>query len=295
MVSKQQTVTVAATQMSCSWDIKANIDRAESLIRQAAQEGAQVILLQELFETPYFCIDEQDKYFALAHNLDDQPTIQRLQKVAKELEVVLPISFFESAGQAFFNSVAVIDADGSIVGHYRKSHIPQSPAYEEKFYFSPGDTGFRAFNPRYATVGIGICWDQWFPEAARAMVLQGAELLLYPTAIGSEFATPALNSKDHWQRVMQGHSAANVVPVIASNRIGKESCDAGDLTFYGSSFITDHLGSMIESADRSNESILTATLDLKEIREYRSSWGIFRDRRPDLYGSLLSLDGNPGS
>ena len=219
-------VSVACTQMHCSWDIEANIARAEALVHQAADAGAQIILLQELFETPYFCIDEQNKHFDLAHPIDEQPTIQRMQKIARERELVLPVSFFERAGPAYYNAVAIVDADGSIAGHYRKSHIPDFPAYEEKFYFSPGDTGFQAIDTRYACIGVGICWDQWFPEAARAMVLKGAEILFYPTAIGSEIETPDLDSKDHWQTVMRGHAAANIVPVIASNRIGAESSNA---------------------------------------------------------------------
>ena len=284
-------VTVACTQMHCSWDIEANVARAEALVHQAADEGAQIILLQELFETPYFCIDEQNKHFDLAHPIDEQPTLQRMQKIAREREVVLPVSFFERAGPAHYNAVAIVDADGSIAGHYRKSHIPNSPAYEEKFYFSPGDTGFQAVDTRYARIGVGICWDQWFPEAARAMLLKGAELLLYPTAIGSEVYSPDLDSKDHWQTVMRGHAAANVVPVIASNRIGKESSNAVEIEFYGSSFITDHLGAIVKSADRMTECVLKTTIDLEEVHRYRSSWGVFRDRRPDLYGSLLTLDG----
>jgi N-carbamoylputrescine amidase len=284
-------VTVAATQMRCSWEIAANIDRAQSLIERAADDGAQIILLQELFETPYFCIDEQEKHFDLSHSLEQQPTIERLQAIAREREIVLPISFFESAGQAFYNSIAVVDADGSVVGHYRKTHIPDAPGYQEKFYFSPGDTGFQTIQTRYARIGVAICWDQWFPEAARAMVLQGAELLLYPTAIGSEIATPELDSKDHWQTVMRGHAAANIVPVIASNRIGTEKSGDLEMTFYGSSFITDHRGAIVESADRTSETLLTADFDLEEIGKYRRAWGIFRDRRPETYRSLLSLDG----
>jgi len=284
-------VNVACTQMHCSWDIEANVARAEALVHQAADEGAQIILLQELFETPYFCIDEQNKHFDLAHPIDEQPTIQRMQKIARERELVLPVSFFERAGPAHYNAVAIVDADGSIVGHYRKSHIPDFPAYEEKFYFSPGDTGFQAFDTRYARIGVGICWDQWFPEAARAMVLKGAEILFYPTAIGGEIQTPDLDSKDHWQTVMRGHAAANIVPVIASNRIGKESSNAVEMEFYGSSFITDHTGAIAKSADRTTECVLTATIDLEAVRLYRRSWGVFRDRRPDLYGSLLTLDG----
>jgi len=291
-------VTVACTQMSCDWDIDTNIQRAEALVNQAADQGAQIILLQELFQTPYFCIDEQDRHFDLAHGIDDHPTIRRFQKLARERELVLPISFFEKAGQAHYNSVVVIDADGSIAGHYRKSHIPDFPAYEEKFYFSPGDTGFLAIDTRYARIGVGICWDQWFPEAARAMVLKGADLLFYPTAIGSEVYQPELDSKDHWQTVMRGHAAANVVPVIASNRIGTEHSGDRKLKFYGSSFIADHTGGIIETADRESETVLTASIDLETVRDYRRSWGVFRDRRPDLYGVLLSLDGQrpvPGS
>ena len=284
-------VSVACTQMHCSWDIEANVARAEALVHQAADAGAQIILLQELLETPYFCIDEQNQHFDLAHPIDEQPTIQRMQKIARERELVLPVSFFERAGPAHYNAVAIVDADGSIAGHYRKSHIPDFPAYEEKFYFSPGDTGFQAIDTRYARIGVGICWDQWFPEAARAMVLKGAEILFYPTAIGSEIQTPDLDSKDHWQTVMRGHAAANIVPVIASNRIGKESSNAVEMEFYGSSFITDHTGAIAKSADRVSECVLTETIDLEEVRLYRRSWGVFRDRRPDLYGSLLTLDG----
>jgi len=284
-------VTVACTQMRCSWDIEANVARAAALVHQAADEGAQIILLQELFETPYFCIDQQNRHFDLAHPIDAQPTIQRMQKIARERELVLPVSFFERAGLAYYNAVAIVDADGKIAGHYRKSHIPDFPAYEEKFYFSPGDTGFQAVDTRYARIGVGICWDQWFPEAARAMVLKGADILFYPTAIGSEIESPDLDSKDHWQTVMRGHAAANVVPVVASNRIGKESSKAVEMEFYGSSFITDHTGAIAKSADRTTEGVLTATIDLDEVRDYRRSWGVFRDRRPDLYGSLLTLDG----
>ena len=284
-------VTVASTQMACSWDIEANIEKAEQLVRRAAQEGAQIILLQELFETPYFCIDRQEQHFGLARSLKEQTTVQRFQAVAEELEVVIPVSFFEKSGPAFFNSVAIVDADGRIAGHYRKSHIPQFPVYEEKYYFSPGDTGFLASNTRYGRIGVGICWDQWFPEAARAMVLKGAEILLYPTAIGSEVYDPDLDSKDHWQTVMRGHAAANVVPVLASNRIGLEKSGSLEMEFYGSSFISNHVGEVIESADRVSEGMIVAALDLEESRKYRKSWGVFQDRRPDLYGDLLKPQG----
>ena len=284
-------VNVSCTQMRCDWDIQDNIQRAEKLILQAADQGAQIILLQELFETPYFPIDQQAKHFDLASVLDDQTTIKKMRKIAKKMKVVLPISFFERSGQVYYNSVVIIDADGEIVGHYRKSHIPQFPGYEEKFYFSPGDTGFKAIQTRYGCLGVGICWDQWFPEAARIMALKGAEILLYPTAIGSEIFSPDLDSKDHWQSVMCGHAAANIVPVISSNRVGKEVSGTNEIEFYGSSFICDHKGKIIKSADKTSESVLTHTFDLNEIRDYRRSWGVFRDRRTSLYRSLLLHDG----
>jgi N-carbamoylputrescine amidase len=285
-------VTIAATQMACSWDLNKNIDKAISIVYQAADSGAQIILLQELFETPYFCIDTQNKHFNLAKTLSEQPTIKKMQTIAKDLGVVLPISFFEKSGLVYFNSIVVIDADGSIVGHYRKSHIPDFPLYEEKFYFSPGDTGFRVFDTKFGRLGVGICWDQWFPEAARAMALMGAEILLYPTAIGSELDKPDLDSKNHWQLTMRGHAAANIMPVIASNRIGKESSNHLSLEFYGSSFISNHLGELICEADRDSENIITHQFDLDKIALYRRDWGVFRDRRTDLYGNILSLDGN---
>ena len=284
-------VNVSCTQMHCDWDIQDNIQRAEKLILQAADQGAQIILLQELFETPYFPIDQQAKHFDLASILDDQETIKKMRKIAQKMKVVLPISFFERSGQVYYNSVVIIDADGEIVGHYRKSHIPQFPGYEEKFYFSPGDTGFKAIQTRYGCLGVGICWDQWFPEAARIMALKGAEILLYPTAIGSEIFSPDLDSKDHWQSVMCGHAAANIVPVISSNRVGKEVSGTNEIEFYGSSFICDHKGKIIKSADKTSESVLTHTFDLNEIRDYRRSWGVFRDRRTSLYRSLLLHDG----
>lgn len=284
-------VNVACTQMACSWDTEANVDRAESLVRQAAQQGANIVLLQELFETPYFCIDTQEKHFGLASTLEHQATVSRFKALARELDVVIPVSFFERAGLAYYNAVAVIDADGQIAGHYRKSHIPDFPAYEEKFYFSPGDTGFMAMDTRFGRIGVGICWDQWFPEAARAMVLQGAEILFYPTAIGSEVYKPGLDSRDHWQLVMRGHAAANLVPVVASNRIGMEQSGSLEMEFYGSSFIANHVGEILECADRETETVLMASLDLDACAEYRRDWGVFRDRRPDLYGPLLTLDG----
>ena len=284
-------VSVAATQMACTWDIDANLDRAEALVRKAAGAGANIVLLQELFETPYFCITQQEKHFDLARPLEGNPLLQRFASLAKELGVVLPVSFFERAGRTHYNSVAIYDADGSLAGHYRKSHIPQFPAYEEKYYFSPGDTGFKAIDTAFGRIGVAICWDQWFPEAARAMVLQGAEILFYPTAIGSEVFQPDLDSKDHWQMTMRGHAAANIVPVVASNRVGNESAEGVEMQFYGSSFIAGPTGEMKQVADRDNESVLLETFNLDEIRQFRRSWGVFRDRRPDLYTPLMSLDG----
>ena len=285
-------VTVAATQMACTWDIKQNIEKATNIIHKAADLGAEIILLQELFETPYFCIDTKNEHFDLAKTLAEQPTIKSMQVIAKDRGVVLPISFFEKSGLVYFNSIVIIDADGSILGQYRKSHIPDFPLYEEKFYFSPGDTGFRVFDTKYGRLGIGICWDQWFPEAARVMALMGAEILLYPTAIGNELDQPDFDSKDHWQMTMRSHAAANIIPVIASNRIGNESSDNLSMEFYGSSFISNHLGELIGEADRKSENIITHSFDLTEISRYRRNWGVYRDRRPDLYEGILSLDGN---
>lgn len=285
-------VTVAATQMPCSWNESDNIANAERLIRAAAAQGAQIILIQELFETPYFCQDQIHDFFSLAKPLAENEAIKRLAPLAKELGVVLPVSVFEKAGQAFFNSVVIIDADGESLGHYRKSHIPDGPGYSEKFYFSPGDTGFKIWQTKYAKIGVGICWDQWFPESARAMALMGAELLFYPTAIGSEPQDPTLDSAGHWQRTMQGHAAANLTPVIASNRIGTEPGRKGtEINFYGSSFIANWDGALLANANRKDEALLTATFDLDEIAKIRRSWGVFRDRRPELYGPLLTLDG----
>lgn len=284
-------ITLAATQMACSADRNANIVNAETQVREAAGLGANIVLLQELFETPYFCKDLDSKHFALAHAGQDNGLMRNFQALAKDLSVVLPVSFFEKANNAYFNSIGIIDADGELLGVYRKSHIPDSAGYQEKFYFSPGDTGFRAWKTRYATIGVAICWDQWFPEAARSMVLQGAEILLYPTAIGSEPNYPEIDSMGHWQRTMQGHSAANCVPVVASNRIGPEKGKSCDVTFYGSSFITDHTGAKLCESDRDSQDIITADVDLDNMRDERTAWGLFRDRRPDLYGNLISLDG----
>ncbi len=285
-------VTVAATQMAMSWDLPANLDRAERLVRQAHERGARLILLSELFATPYFCQDQMAAFFDLAAPFQSHPLLARFAALARELGVVLPVSFFERSGPAFYNSVVVIDADGAMLGSYRKSHIPDGPGYTEKFYFSPGDTGFCAWDTAVGRIGVGICWDQWFPEAARAMALKGAEILLYPTAIGSEPLDPKIDSSGHWRRVMQGHAAANMMPVVASNRIGLEEGRQGtSLTFYGSSFIADPTGEIVAQADRATETVVTATFDLDAIARQRTGWGLFRDRRPDLYRSLLTLDG----
>ncbi len=280
-------IRVAATQMACTWDRAANLARAESLVQEACAQGAHLVLLQELFETPYFCKDQLPAHFALAHPAHAHPVLERMQALAHSLAVVLPISFFERDGTAFYNSVAMIDSDGSLLGVYRKSHIPQGPGYEEKYYFAPGDTGFKVWQTRAGCVGVGICWDQWFPEAARAMSLLGAEILLYPTAIGSEPHAPTLDSQAHWQRVMQGHAAANLIPVVASNRIGVEVGTSCALTFYGSSFIAGPTGEIIAAASRTERAVLCAEFDFEEIAAQRAAWGVFRDRRPELYGPLL--------
>lgn len=279
-------VKVAATQMSCSWNREEVLDKAEKLVRKAAAEGANIILLQELFETPYFCQKQKFEYFDLAKPLSENAAVKRFTEVAKELQVVLPISFYEKAGNTAFNTIAIIDADGTILGTYRKTHIPDGLPYAEKFYFTPGDTGFKVWKTKYADIGVGICWDQWFPEAARSMALLGAELLFYPTAIGSE---PTLNidSKSHWQHAMQGHAAANIMPVIASNRIGTETDDESSMTFYGSSFIADQTGTIVEEADRETESVLVHEFDLDAIAQMRREWGVFRDRRSEMYGTLM--------
>jgi N-carbamoylputrescine amidase len=287
-----KTVTVAATQFACSWDLPANADRAEALVRQAAGQGANVVLIQELFAAPYFCIEQHPRYFDLAQPLEGHPLVTRFAALAKELGVVIPVSFFERSGPAFFNSIAMVDADGRVMGLYRKSHIPQGPGYEEKYYFSPGDTGFRVWDTAFGRIGVGICWDQWFPECARAMALQGAEMLLYPTAIGSEPPAPGYDSQPHWEMVMRGHAAANIVPVIASNRIGTEVAPEGrEVTFYGSSFIADHTGQLLAKASRDAEEVLVHRFDLDAIAALRASWGLFRDRRVDLYGRVGTLDG----
>ncbi len=289
-------IRVSAVQMQCGRDRNENIAKAEQMVRSAHAQSAQIILLPELFETPYFCQERSYEYYKEATTVADNPAVNHFKRIAKELSVVLPISFYEKSGNTYFNTVAVIDADGTLLGTYRKTHIPDDHYYQEKFYFSPGDTGFRTWKTAYGTIGVGICWDQWFPETARCMALMGADILFYPTAIGSE---PILNcdSSAHWQRVMQGHAAANITPVIAANRIGREevvpSKDNGgqksSLTFYGSSFITDETGAVTAQASRDKEEILVSEIDIDTVREMRTGWGLFRDRRPELYTPIMRL------
>ncbi len=284
-------LSLGAIQMHMSDDVADNVARAERLVREAAQRGARIILIPELFEGHYFCKDQLPQHQQRATPLDENSTVAHFQNVAKELNVVLPLSVYERAGNALFNTVVMVDADGSRLGIYRKSHIPDGPGYTEKYYFSPGDTGFRVWETKHGRVGVGICWDQWFPEAARAMALQGAECIVYPTAIGSEPPDPSWDSSKHWQRVMQGHAGANLVPVMAANRIGREVGVANEITFYGSSFIADNTGALVAEATRDAEEVLVAEFDREKLAQLRSSWGLFRDRRPELYGSLLTLDG----
>lgn len=284
-------VKVAALQMNCLHGRNGNLAKAERLIREAAARGAQIILTGELFETLYFCQKERPEFYGYAVELENSNAVNRLKSVAKELQVVLPVSFYEKKNNARYNSVAIINADGEILGVYRKSHIPDGPGYEEKYYFNPGDTGFKVWNTRYGKIGVGICWDQWFPEAARCMALMGAEILFYPTAIGSEPEEPGIDSKDHWQRCMIGHSACNLMPVVAANRVGEETIDGSTIRFYGSSFITNATGEKIEEANRTQETVLFAEFDLDALGAQRADWGVFRDRRPDLYRTILTNDG----
>ncbi len=287
-------VTVAALQMKMTVKVSENIRKAEELVRKAAEQGAQVILLPELFERPYFCQQRQYDFYDYATAVEDNPAVQHFQSIARELSLVMPISFYEKDRTQLFNSIAMLDADGSVMGVYRKTHIPDDHYYQEKFYFTPGNTGFKVWPTRYGRIGVGICWDQWFPEAARSMALQGAELLLYPTAIGSE---PVLetDSMPHWRRCMQGHAGSNLIPVAAANRIGVEKVvpcaenggQSSSLEFYGSSFITDNTGAIIAEAGRRGEQVLTAEFDLDQYAQDRLSWGLFRDRRPEMYGDLV--------
>ncbi|MFK3790463.1 N-carbamoylputrescine amidase [Pseudomonas piscis] len=287
-------LTVATLQMPCTWDLADNLERAEQLVCEAAARGGQVILLQELFATPYFCIEQQHRHLALAEEYGQSRILKRFAALAKELGVVLPLSWFERAGTAYFNSLSVADADGRLLGVYRKTHIPNAIGYQEKEYFSPGDTGFKVWDTAFGRLGVGICWDQWFPETARCLALQGAEVLLFPTAIGSEPGAADLDSKDHWQMTMRGHAAANLLPVVAANRVGREVARSDSelhMQFYGSSFICDHKGRLLAEADRDTTGMLLHELDLAAMAEERRTWGIFRDRRPEMYGPLLSLDG----
>lgn len=285
-------VTLAATQMACSWNTDENIAKAESLVIAAAEKGAQMILLQELFETPYFCLEQKRDHLALARSTDKSAVVSHFRALARTLNVVLPVSYFEQAGPARYNSVAIIDADGALRANYRKTHIPQAPGYEEKFYFNPGDTGFEVVETRFGRLGCGICWDQWFPETARCLALKGAEVLMFPTAIGSEPANPSLDSAGHWRRTMQGHAAANMIPLVASNRVGDEKDGDTAMTFYGTSFIAGYTGEILAEADRTDEAVITATVDLDAAAAYRAEWGVFRDRRPKMYRTLRTLDGS---
>jgi N-carbamoylputrescine amidase len=283
----KRTMTVAGLQAAYGPDMRANIAKTETLVREAAQRGAQVILPSELFQSIYFPTQQNPKWFEIAQPAREHPSVLALQKLAKELQVVIPISFFERDGPRYYNSVAVADADGEILGVYRKSHIPDGPGYQEKYYFRPGDTGFKAWKTKYGTIGVGICWDQWYPECARAMMLEGAELLLYPTAIGSEPYDAELDTHKQWRRAMQGHAVCNAVPVVAANRIGSEENDGATQKYYGHSFIADHAGELVESFGETDEGVLVHSFDLSEIERYRAEWGFFRDRRTDLYAKSI--------
>lgn len=289
-------VSVAVTQMASENDWAKNCDKAERLVREAAGKGAQLVLLQELFDGDYFCIEQHVQFLGRAEELGKHPTVKRFAALAKELGVVLPVSVFERAGNAHYNTTVIVDADGSELGFYRKTHIPDGRGYQEKFYFSPGDTGFKVWDTAAGRIGLGICWDQWFPECARAMALMGAELLLYPTAIGSEPMTPDYDSSTHWQNTMRGHAAANIMPLLASNRVGRETApDGRSDTFYGRSFIADHQGEKVEEMNRTEEGCRVISFDLAMIGELRRTWGVFRDRRPEMYGALMTLDGRTRS
>jgi N-carbamoylputrescine amidase len=283
----ERRITVAAIQASYGPDMAANLAKVESFVRAAAKKGAQVVLPSELFQGIYFPTKQDPKWFATAYPAAEHPCVRALQKLAKELKVVIPISFFEKDGPRYYNSVAVADAGGDILGLYRKSHIPDGPGYQEKYYFRPGDTGFKAWKTKYGTIGVGICWDQWYPEAARAMVLEGAELLFYPTAIGSEPQDPALDTHKQWRLAMQGHAVANAVPVVAANRVGREENDGATQSYYGHSFIADHRGEIVASFGATEEGVLVHSFDLGEIERYRADWGLFRDLRPDLYAKSI--------
>jgi N-carbamoylputrescine amidase len=283
----KRTLTVAAIQTAYGPDMKANIAKTEAFVREAARAGAQVVLPSELFQGIYFPTRQDPKWFETAYSVSEHPCVLALQKLAKELGIVIPVSFFEKDGPRYYNSVAIADADGAILGVYRKSHIPDGPGYQEKYYFRPGDTGFKAWKTKAGMIGVGICWDQWYPESARAMMLAGAEILFYPTAIGSEPYDAGLDTHAQWQRAMQGHAVANAVPVVAANRIGLEDNDGVSQKFYGHSFIADHRGELVESLGEKDEGVLVHSFDLDEIESYRADWGFFRDRRPDLYAKSI--------
>ena len=283
-----RTLTVAALQTAYGQDMAANLARTVDLVREAAAKGAQVILPSELIQGHYFCVTQLESWFATAHPWREHPCVTALAPLAAELGVVIPVSIFEREGPHYFNSVVMIDADGSLMGVYRKSHIPDGPGYQEKYYFRPGDTGFKVWDTRFGRIGVGICWDQWYPECARAMALMGAEVLLYPTAIGSEPQDASLDTRDPWQRAMQGHAVSNVIPVVAANRTGFEPGPGGGQSFYGSSFIADHRGDLVASLDREDQGVITARFDLDFLAAHRASFGFFRDRRTDLYGALVS-------
>lgn len=276
-------VNLAALQTHYGSDLQDNIDRTITLIRKAAAGGAQIILPSELFQGPYFCTTQDERWFAMAYPALEHPCVTQLRPVAAELGVVIPVSIYERDGPRYYNSVVILDADGTALGTYRKSHIPDGPGYQEKYYFRPGDSGFKVWNTRYAKIGVGICWDQWYPEAARAMALLGAEVLFYPTAIGSEPHDGTLDTRDPWRRAMQGHAVSNVIPVVAANRIGVEKGLGDDQLFYGSSFISDHRGDLIADLSRTEEGIAAGTVNLTFLDRHRAAWGFFRDRRPDLY------------
>ena len=285
-------LVVAAVQMAMVDDVAVNVATAERLVREAASRGARLVQIPELFEGHYFCTDQLAEHMTRARPLEGHPTIAHFARLAAELDVVLPVSFFERANNAAYNSVAIIDADGSVLGVYRKSHIPDGPGYSEKYYFNPGDTGFRVWDTKVGRIGVAICWDQWFPESARVLALRGAEVILYPTAIGSEPHDPTWDSSRHWQRVMQGHAGANLVPVVAANRVGIETGRRHTLTFYGTSFIAGPTGEVVVEADRTSETVITAEFDLDAVASLRHGWGVFRDRRPELYEPIVRLDGS---
>jgi N-carbamoylputrescine amidase len=284
-------VVVGASQMACSWDRNENVTKADRQVREAAARGARIILIQELFETPYFCQQQNPEYFDLATPLEENPAVGHFRSVARELEAIVLVPFFERVRNIFFNSAAVIDTDGEVLGLYRKTHIPDSPGYCEKYYFAPGDTGPRVWKTRYGTIGIGICWDQYFPELARSMALMGAEILFYPSAVGSVPGLPDFDQYPRWLTAMRGHAACNVVHVVACNRVGTEKIGDSEITWMGSSFITDSEGNKIAEADRVSETVITAELDLGSTRWVRHAYGFFNHRRPETYGSLMTYAG----